>query len=257
MSTAVGPVEPVEPVSPVVRPSRERLRDTWPLERRDALTLLAWFVGMTAVGVAVGLLLTGPLDGTAVTRFDEHVSQWFADRRTPTMDDLTWVGSMLADTVVKIAVTAVVAVAMLVAWRSWREPLMVVLSLILEASTFIVVTTIVGRPRPDVVRLEGSPVDSSFPSGHTAAAAAYGAIVVVIWWRTDRRWLRVGSAALVGLIVFAVGFSRTYRGMHHLIDVVAGVLLGVVSVLAVWLVLRDRGPDARPAAMAAAAPPTS
>ena len=241
MSTTV---EPAEPAGPVVRHGEAGLRGSWPLERRDALTLLAWFVGLTAVGVAIGLLLTGPLDGTAITRFDESVSQWLADRRTPLLDDLTWVGSMLADTAVKLLVTAAVAIAMLVAWRSWREPLMVVLALVLEATTFIVVTTIVGRPRPDVVRLEGSPVDSSFPSGHTAAAAAYGAIVVVIWWRSDRRWLRIGSAVVVGLIVLAVAFSRTYRGMHHVTDVVAGALLGAVSVYAVWLLLRDRGPDA-------------
>ncbi|MET0577690.1 MAG: phosphatase PAP2 family protein [Ilumatobacteraceae bacterium] len=248
MSTAV---EPAEPVSSADR-HRNGLRATWPLDRRDAGILLAWFVGLTAVGVAIGMLLTGPLDGSAVTRTDEAISRWFADRRTPTLDDLTWVGSMLADTVVKITVTAVVAVAMLWAWRSWREPLMVVLALVLEATTFIVVTTIVGRPRPDVVRLEGSPVDSSFPSGHTAAAAAYGAIVVVIWWRTDRRWVRVASATLVAVIVVAVAFSRTYRGMHHLIDVVAGGLLGIVSVVAVWLVLRDPGPDDLPPAPAAA-----
>jgi undecaprenyl-diphosphatase len=230
------------------------LRGSWPLDRRDAGILLVWFVGLTAVGVGVGLLLTGPLDGTAVTRWDESVSTWLADRRTATLDDLTWVGSMLADTLVKVAVTAIVAIAMLWAWRSWREPLMVVLTLVLEASTFIVVTTIVGRPRPDVVRLEGSPVDSSFPSGHTAAAAAYGAIVVVIWWRTDRRWVRVGSAVLVGAIVVAVAFSRTYRGMHHVIDVVAGCLLGVVSVIAVWSVLRDRDPDGDRSTTAAPAP---
>ena len=103
MST-VEPVEPVEPARPTV-PARSEavgLRDSWPLCRRDALTLVAWFVGLTAVGVAIGLLLTGPLDGTAVTRFDENVSQWFADHRTPTLDDLTWIGSMLADTMVKV-----------------------------------------------------------------------------------------------------------------------------------------------------------
>ncbi|MET0147481.1 MAG: phosphatase PAP2 family protein [Ilumatobacteraceae bacterium] len=212
----------------------------WPLERRDGVVLVAWFAVLTALWAGVGLLLTGPLGDSAVVRADEDLSQWLADHRTPWLDDVTWVGSMLADTVVKIVVTAVVAVVMLAVWRSWREPVAVVLALVLEATTFVVVTAIVRRPRPDVVRLEGSPIDSSFPSGHTAAAAAYGAIVVVVWWRTDRRWIRVASAVAVVLVVVFVGASRAYRGMHHGLDVVAGAALGAVAVAVVARLLSRR-----------------
>jgi len=219
------------------------------------VVLLAWFAVLTLVWTGIGLLLTGPDSG--LVRSDEDMSQWLADRRTPTLDDLTLVGSMLADTIVKIAVTAVVSVIMLVVWRSWREPLMMVLALVLEASSFIVVTTIVGRPRPDVPRLEGSPVDSSFPSGHTAAAAAYGAIVVVASWRTERRWVPRFAAVVVATVVVAVGCSRAYRGMHHVSDVLAGAVLGVVAVVAVWLLLRDRAPSpsASPSSPSPSSPP--
>jgi undecaprenyl-diphosphatase len=104
------------------------------------------------------------------------------------------------------------------------------LSLILEAASFITVTWLVGRPRPDVPRLEGSPVDSSFPSGHAAAAAAYGALVVIVFRHTDRRWVRLSVVAICVAIPAIVGLSRMYRGMHYLSDVLAGVVLGVVSV---------------------------
>ena len=147
---------------------------------------------------------------------------------------------MLADTFVKIIVTAVIAGIMLAVWRSWREPLMVAIPLILEASVFITVTWIVGRPRPDVPRLEESPVDSSFPSGHTAAAAAYSAIAVVVFWRFRNVWVRTAVVVLVVAIPIIVGGARVYAGMHYLTDVVAGVLLGLASVFVVWLVLRHR-----------------
>lgn len=234
MSTALESAATAEP-------HRQGLRETWPLERRDAVVLIGWFIGLTAVFAAVGFILTGPFDNSGLIRADADISQWFADRRTPRLDDLATLGAMLADTLVKIAVTALVAGAMLVAWRSWREPLMVIIPLILEASTFIVVTFIVGRPRPDVPRLEESPVDSSFPSGHTAAAAAYCAIAIVVWWRFRNGWIRAIAIVLVVAIPLIVGLSRTYSGMHYVTDVVAGVALGLVSVLAVWLLLRDRG----------------
>ena len=54
---------------------------------------------------------------------------------------------------------------MLVVWRRWLEPLVVAVPLIVEAAAFITITFIVRRPRPDVPRLEGSPVDSIVPVG--------------------------------------------------------------------------------------------
>ena len=136
----------------------------------------------------------------------------------------------MAETLVKIVVTAVLALVMYAVWRRWVEPLLLALSLILEAAAFITVTWIVGRPRPDVVRLEDSPVGSSFPSGHVAAAAAYSAIAVIVFWHTRSRWARALSVALSIAIPVVVGLSRMYRGMHYLSDVIAGVVLGAVSV---------------------------
>ncbi|HEU4841955.1 MAG TPA: phosphatase PAP2 family protein [Ilumatobacteraceae bacterium] len=213
---------------------------TWPLERRDAAVLLGWFIGLVGVWWAVGALITGPLDGSGFVRTDERISQWFADGRTPRNDDLAVAGAMLADTFVKIIVTAVAAAVIYAIWRSWRDVAMIVLPLILEASVFITVTWLVGRPRPDVPRLEDSPVASSWPSGHTAAATVYSAIVVVIWWHVRNRVVRVITVLVPLLVVVIVGWARTYAGMHHLSDVVSGVVLGAVSVFAVWLLLRNR-----------------
>ena len=213
---------------------------TWPLEKRDAAVLLGWFVGLVGIWWAVGALINGPLDGSGFVRTDERISEWFADGRTPRNDDLAVAGAMLADTFVKIGVTALAAAVIFAVWRSWRDVAMIVLPLILEASVFIVVTWLVGRPRPDVPRLESSPVSSSWPSGHTAAATVYFAIVVVIWWHVRNTAVRVISIVVPLAVLVIVGWARTYAGMHHLSDVVAGAILGAVSVLAVWLLLRDR-----------------
>ncbi|HUP71790.1 MAG TPA: phosphatase PAP2 family protein [Acidimicrobiales bacterium] len=113
----------------------------------------------------------------------------------------------------------------------------VIVSLILEASVFISVTWLVRRPRPDVARLEGSPADSSFPSGHTAAAAAYSALVVVVFWHTRNRFARVAAVSICAVVTAIVGLSRMYRGMHYVTDVVAGVVLGVVCVAITAMIL--------------------
>jgi membrane-associated phospholipid phosphatase len=226
------------------------MRETWILRKREALTLLGLYAAFTAVWATVGWLLTHPLKKSWIVHNDESISRWFVGHRTPRLNSLTFIGSMLADTFVKIAVTALVAIAMLVVWKRWLEPLLVAVSLVLEALTFITVTALVGRPRPDVPHLDTSAVGTSYPSGHTAAAVVYSAIVVVIFWHTRRRWIRVLAVVVAVVLPVLVGLSRLYRGMHFFTDVVFGALLGGAAVVATMIVLRraavEHCPEAAP-----------
>jgi undecaprenyl-diphosphatase len=210
------------------------------LLRRVGPPLLLAYAVLTLAWILLGRFLLG-ID--RLVENDERISAELAEGRTTRMDELTHWGSMLSDTTVKIVVTAILAAIAVAVWRRWHDASLLALSLILEASVFITVTWVIGRARPDVPRLEGSPVNSSFPSGHVAAAAAYGAVVIVVAWHTRRHWLRALSVLLVSAVVAAVAWARLYRGMHFLSDVIAGVALGVASILAVWWIMRRQGFD--------------
>jgi len=223
--------------------SEPRFRDTWLVRKHEGLVLAILYATFTAAWFCVGWLLTHSLKNSWLVHTDQSISRWFVSRRTPAMNSLTFIGSMMADTMVKILVTAVVAIAMLIVWKRWLEPLMVVVPLVLEALTFITVTTLVGRPRPNVQRLETSAVGSSFPSGHMGAAVVYSGIIVVVFWHTRRQWIRVLAAAVAVLIPAFVGFSRVYRGMHYVTDVVFGALLGGAAVFSTAVILRRAASD--------------
>jgi undecaprenyl-diphosphatase len=109
--------------------------------RRVALLLLTSYVLLVGAGTGIGLLLRGPLEDTALVRMDQRVAVWFAEQRTPDLNRYTVWGSDLADTFIKIAATAVLALVLYLLWRRWRDPLVVILSLVLEASVFISVTS--------------------------------------------------------------------------------------------------------------------
>jgi undecaprenyl-diphosphatase len=203
-----------------------------------AVLLVIAFVGLTVLWTGFGLLVTGPLAGSWVGTVDQDVAGLLVAHRAPVLDDWSRLGTMPADTPVKVIVTAIIAAAMLVGWRSWREPMLVCFALILEAAVFITVTGIVGRPRPGVAQLDEVSVDTSFPSGHAAAAAAYCAIAVVIFERTRNRWVRVIAVLVAVALPVIVGISRMYRGVHYLTDVIAGIGLGVVCVVAVHAIIR-------------------
>jgi len=238
-----------EPGHDVLADRDGRLRETWPIQWRDVGLLLACYALLTGVWSAIGWTIVDVAEGTEVVRTDERIANWLVERRTPTLDDLSLAGSLLAETIVKIVVTAIIVVVLLRAVKRWLEPLVVAVSLILEAMVFITVTWIVGRPRPDVEQLDGSPIGSSFPSGHVAAATCYAAVAVVVFWHTRRRWIRALAVVVTVAVPVIVGLARMYRGMHFFTDVVAGVLLGAASVLVViWIVCRAedrrRGRDA-------------
>jgi len=128
-------------------------------------------------------------------------------------------------------------------YRRWHEAAMIGIPLIFEATAFIVISFIVGRPRPDVERLLDSPVDTTFPSGHVAAATVYASFAVILFWHTTALWAR--ALAVLGAVAapLIVGWSRMYQGMHYLTDVIAGIVLGAASVLIVWSVLGAPPPD--------------
>jgi membrane-associated phospholipid phosphatase len=212
------------------------LRQRWPLTWRDVGVLAAASVAIAAVLVGIGKLITGPLDGS-VGDIDRRVARWFADGRTSGLDDLSYWGSMLSETAVKVVVTAVVAAVMIAVWKRWNDALLVAVALILEACVFLSVTLLVGRHRPDVTQLDSSPVDSSFPSGHAAAAVVYGSFAIIVARHTTRRWPVALAVAVATAVSFIVAWARMYRGMHHLSDVLGGVVLGLVSIWVTWRVM--------------------
>jgi membrane-associated phospholipid phosphatase len=216
-----------------------RLRSTWPVDRHQWVRLGIALVACVGIFTAIGFVMTDFTAPNFITRFDEDVAERLASNRTPFKDDLAHWGAFIASTEVKIGLTALFAIVALIVWKRWHETVFLAFTLIFEATVFIIVTFFVSRPRPDVPRLEDSPVDSSYPSGHVAAATVYGAFVVIVFWHTLSTWWRSLAVALFIGVVGFVAWSRMYQGMHFFSDVVAGIVLGLVT-LAICLAVLGR-----------------
>ena len=204
---------------------------------RLALGMLAVTIVMLAIGFAITRL--GILSG--LRAWDVSVANWWVEQRTPTLDTVSHYATMMSDTLTAIVVTVVAVVALRLWLGRWTESLILVAAIGGELLYFLILTTAVGRPRPDVPRLDEAPPTSSFPSGHTGAAVAlYVCLAVIIWTRVGQRALAVPVAVVLCVIPVAVGVSRMYRGMHYATDVVSGALGGLIWLLVVLAVLWPR-----------------
>jgi membrane-associated phospholipid phosphatase len=203
---------------------------------RAAAQLVAAYVVLSAALIAWGLVLTHAMDG--VTRWDDGVSRWVAGRRTPPLDALSHWGTFVADTL-GISVVAVVVTVLLVVRHGGRLVALVPCGLLIELGAFLTVNYVVQRPRPTVPHLGSTPSTWSFPSGHCAASVVlYGSIAVLVWSRLRARPARAGALVAAVVVPLWVAASRVYAGQHHLLDVLAGLAMGLGVLAATSLAFR-------------------
>jgi membrane-associated phospholipid phosphatase len=233
-SATHGPLDPGPEDRETALAARwRRLRDGVP----SALFLLACAVVLVLVLTGIGWVLSHVVQNDAMGRADAGVSRWFARERTGDLNDVTAVTSEIGGTLT-ITILAVLSVAVAAfVWRRWREPMLVAVAVAGEVAIFLVVTLLVDRGRPPVPHLDEAPPTSSFPSGHTAATIAlWGALAVLASERARSALVRGLFLTLAVVLPLLVASSRMYRGMHFLTDVLGGVLLG-----SLWLLATVRG----------------
>lgn len=204
-----------------------------------ALTAVAGYLVLVGLAIGLGLLLTEViLGGRTLSADDERLVAWFARQRTATLDDLSYVGSLIGDIPV-LPGLVVLAVIVLLVTRRVLAAAFIATSGLLELATYRVTSLIVHRDRPQVPRMDDLPVNQSYPSGHVAASVAvYGALTLLIASRAQRTWVTAVAWSLAVVIPVIVALSRMYRGMHHISDVFAGALVGIGALLVALLAAR-------------------
>ena len=102
-------------------------------------------------------------------------------------------------------------------------------AMLIEISTFLSVNYLVGRPRPDVSKIGPIPGTYSFPSGHIAATVVCWFGAALLLYAFGHLVLSRVVSAVAALVTVMTGWGRVYLGMHHTIDVVVGLALGVTA----------------------------
>ncbi|MFT4148300.1 MAG: phosphatase PAP2 family protein [Micrococcaceae bacterium] len=90
----------------------------------------------------------------------------------------------------------------------------------------------VRRPRPDQALQVIHETGYSFPSGHSAVTTCFVTVCILIF---RQKWVKIVGVIFTLLMLW----SRTYLGVHYLSDVIVGALVGFVSAVLAWWLVRN------------------
>ena len=169
----------------------------------------------------------------ALTGFDSNIQTWVRGGLPAGLTRFFKTITILGNTPVQ-AIIAIVAVIWLYLRQYKAEAIFVGASGLLASILIVSLKYIYQRQRPSITHLVHAS-GYSFPSGHSLGTfMILGAIAIVLAQRLEKKESKIVVYAITGLLIFLVGLSRIYVGVHYLTDVLAGFTLAFGLINAIY-----------------------
>lgn len=204
---------------------------------QDLRVLLLALVVVSGCWVFVGLAVAVKAGETRT--LDEEILRAIRPANRPvwvdeTVRDVTALGGTTVLALVTAAVTG-----FLVLRRQHHAAILVAAALAGGLILNLALKDWFGRPRPAVIEPLAHVSSASFPSGHSLlATVVYLTLGALLARLVQERPVKVYLLSLVFALVFLIGLSRIYLGVHYPTDVLAGWTAGLVWAILCWLVAR-------------------
>jgi membrane-associated phospholipid phosphatase len=194
-------------------------------EEATGLALTVAMVAVVAGGVVFAVLAYLIRSNSHLLGIDNGVAKWGNRHATATsthvLNDLTQLGSVY----VIVGLCVVLAVAETLRQRTVWVSLFIVSVMGGEEILTLSVKQLAGRVRP-TFNPAAATLGPSFPSGHSATAAAFYATAALLIGRWRPRPARAVITGVAAGIAVGVAATRVLLDLHWLTDVVAGLSLG-------------------------------
>lgn len=159
--------------------------------------------------------------------------------RTPTLTSFMKCVTKLGNTSTMIIFSLLSGVLIFIKEKKKILATTVPSSLLLITIINQILKSIFKRPRPLGYRLIEI-TGYSFPSGHSVASMAfYGFLIYIIFNLVKNKILRNILITLNVLIIFLIGISRVYLGVHYLSDVITGYSISLIYIIILTKVLKN------------------
>lgn len=152
------------------------------------------------------------------------INEYFInDRVTPVIKVITGIG----DTICIVIITIICFII----FRDKKINLSIIINLINSVILNNLLKIIFMRPRPNINVLVQENT-YSFPSGHSMISLAfYGYLIYLIYYYVSNKNLKWGLICLLSIVIFLIGFSRIYLGVHYVTDVIGGFCFSIAYLI--------------------------
>jgi len=196
---------------------------------------LELFLGLilAIVSAAVFVWLADEVFEGSTKLFDDSIRNWLHQAATPALTQLMILFSFTGS----FSWLLPLGVLVFLIFLYLRRKRALILFLLTMAGEQILEPTLkyfFHRARPEAFFDYPLPASYSFPSGHAFAALCfYGILAWLITARLENTLLRSVIWIFTVLLIFSIGLSRVYLGVHYPSDVIAGYLAAIIWVITV------------------------
>jgi undecaprenyl-diphosphatase len=195
-------------------------------------------IGLLAAAVALALFvwLGYQIRSGEPTGFDLTTRAWVRSLETPRLSAVMWGASVYGAPIRLLPLSLAAAVVFML--RGWRRGAVLVLVTLAGAAVLdLGLKQLFARARPEAFfDYYLVPKSFSFPSGHALFAVCFfGGLAVLLSHRLRGGLARILVWAVALILIFLIGVSRVYLGVHYPTDVIGGFAVGTVWVASVAL----------------------
>jgi membrane-associated phospholipid phosphatase len=196
-------------------------------------------LGLAILAILLFAKLAEEVVSHELTGFDLWVYNFIAQFKTPLLTNFMKTMSFLGSFLVLIPLALVTILFTYYHKRHYWDSVMVGVSLVGGFILNEILKWAFHRQRPNISRLVEA-TGYSFPSGHSMTSFAfYGFLAYIFWINLDNKLLRLLVTGFLGLLIFLIGLSRIYLGVHYASDVIGGFVAGSFWVIGCILSLES------------------
>ncbi|WP_178984345.1 phosphatase PAP2 family protein [Winogradskyella helgolandensis] len=193
-------------------------------------------ISVIAILIVIGsanlfIELTENLHTTSLAQFDTTITEQILAYRNPTLTSYFVFITDVGDVYGYLLVFILCNVAFLLILKKWQYGVQLSVVILLALSSNIILKKVVNRPRPELEHLV-SVETLSYPSGHAMTAMAfYGFLIYLFYHFKIHPILKFCIILLLIFLIFSIGISRIYLGVHFPSDIVGGFIAGFIWVI--------------------------
>jgi undecaprenyl-diphosphatase len=193
------------------------------------LTILISFV-LFVISLNAFMEITEELKENDLGLYDDYFTTKIQYFQNPSLTVFFQFITHLGDRLTYIIFTFAIAVFFLLWNGKWKFALQTAVVISLSSLSNIVLKKAIHRERPSLDQLI-SVSTLSYPSGHAMSAMAFYGFLIYLSIRLVSSWgLKMAIFITLGLLIFLIGISRIYLGVHYPSDVLAGYVGGLIWV---------------------------